>query len=188
MKKLLFAFALLLSIGAGCLPVANKPVEGDWYLAFNLPEGWIMVEPYHIGDDTSLETDISRENSELVLQNSDKPLCQTSGAPCPEGSIPLEGDLMRVRVMKLDSRRVLPENLEDLGKGFYRLKLCEDNEDCRIAGAGNYEYYLKADDANYKFMYAGDTKTAEKVIKSAKVVTKFTDEDENAEENNGFVE
>ncbi len=176
MKKFFLAFALLLSIGAGCLPVANRVVEGKWQLAFNLPNGYVMVKVYNSDSKQPLDYDIKRDDSSVMIQSTDKKLCYSSGRACEDvTAVTPDGDDMQITVTKLDARRILPEEREDMGNGFSKVKFCEDNEDCRLGGAGNYEYFLETEGGNYKFEYRGDTSTAEKIIKSAKPVTKFTD-------------
>jgi hypothetical protein len=175
MKKLLVGFLGLLLVGAGCLPVANKPVDGKWKLAFDLPQGWVMVVPYEASGEGKVKPvsdGVRRNDSEVFLQSSNQPICFTSGGPCKEGAA-TEGTV--ISVSAIDSHRALPKNREDLKNGFSRVKLCEDGGECQIGNAGNYEYYLETETGNYSFKYNGDAKNVESIIKSAKMVTHFTD-------------
>lgn len=178
MKKFLLAFATLVFLGAGCIPGLGKtsPVEGKWALAFDLPQGWIMASPYDVNSKVPISQDVKRDDSSVVVQSTDKKLCY-GGITCEDATAvkPTDKDV-KIYVTQIDSHRVVPkDNAEDLGNHFSRVKICEDNEDCRIYNAGNYKYYLETDGDDYEFTYNGDTASADRVIRSAKVVTKFTD-------------
>jgi len=178
MNKVFLAFATLIFLGAGCIPGIGKvtPVEGKWALAFDLPQGWIMASPYDVNSKKPVNEGVKRADNAVVVQSTDKKLCY-GGITCEDTTAvaPTDKDV-KIYATKLDSRRVIPkDNAEDLGNRFSRVKICEDNEDCRIYHAGNYKYYLETDGDDYEFTYSGDTATADKVIRSAKVVEKFTD-------------
>ena len=194
MKKLVVLFAVLLALGAGCVQLGKlvpgqKEVAGDWYLAFTLPAGWVMVDDYNdpVRNEVALDFDIAQSDSEIVLQNVDKPIVFSSGA-APDESVSADSYVInegtRITVTRLDPRRLVPSEAEDWGKGFFKLKLCEEGEDCQIGGAHNYEYYLVTENAKYKFEVntrAADRSMAideaEDVIRSAKEVTTFTSQD-----------
>ncbi|MFA5947264.1 MAG: hypothetical protein WC813_04580 [Patescibacteria group bacterium] len=175
MKKILVGFLGLLLVGAGCLPIANKPVDGKWQLAFDLPKGWVMVTPYEASGEGKIKPvneAVRRNDTEVYLQSTDKPICFTSGGPCAEGSV-TEGTL--ISASQLDSHRTLPKEREDLKNGLSRVKLCEAGGECQIGNQGNYTYYLETEKGNFTFSYGGDAQDVESIIKSAKVVTHYTD-------------
>ncbi len=174
--------ALLLVMGAGCL-FGQREVAGDWYLAFDLPSEWVMVDDYNDPGSKAVELDyeVDRTDSEVVLQNIDKPIVFSNGVT-PEESVPADSYVMtsgtRITVTHLDSRRVIPSDAEDLGDGFFQVKLCDEGGECQIGGAHNYEYYFVQDDAKFKFQvstHAENKQTAiaevESIIRSAKLVT-----------------
>ncbi|MFZ2681706.1 MAG: hypothetical protein WAZ14_01260 [Patescibacteria group bacterium] len=181
MKKLLVVLGALLIVGGGCLSLGKgggqKTVEGDWYLTFSLPVGWLTLAPYQEPDTKAVDTvkTITRDLNEIFLQTSDKPIVSAGAAP--EVDVPAESyvsinEHTQVRVSRLDPRRVVPSEAESLGDDFYKLMLCEDGGDCQLSGRYNYDYYLKTDDANYKFIvYGQDITAAEKIILSSKLVT-----------------
>lgn len=181
MKKLLLALGLLLAVGAGCVSLGKvggtKTVEGDWYLAFDLPSGWVMTVPYQTPNTepvTPSQT-VDRGDNEVYLQSTGKALL--IGGVAPEASVPADSYVtldnnMQIRVSRLDPHRAIPSEAEDLGHDFSRVKLCEEGEDCQIGGRSNYDYYFHTDSANYKFIvYGDDVNQAENVIMSAQEVT-----------------
>jgi hypothetical protein len=175
MKKILLAFGLLLSLGAGCMPGTTHQavVDGKWQLAFTMPEGWTMVKPYDVDTKADVNTNVTHNDGSVYLQSTDKKVCYQ--ATCPEGSVKISDGAVLVESTKLDSHRVLPEEREVLGNRLSQVKLCDDGGDCTKNGKGNYDYFLETDSGNFKFSYYGDRSTAEKVIKSAQLVTNFTD-------------
>lgn len=181
MKKLFFALSLLLVVGGGCLSLGRlggpKIVEGDWYLAFDLPSGWVMTVPYQEPNTAKVvpSQSVDRSENEIFLQTTVIAIVNGGikpGADVPiESYVPLTGQT-QIKVSRLDPHRVVPEEAEDIGDGFFKVKLCEDGGDCQIYGRYNYDLYLKTDTANYKFIiYGDDVSTAENIIKSAEVVT-----------------
>ncbi len=181
MKKLFALLGVLLLVGGGCLSLGklgnDKVVAGDWHLAFDLPSGWVMVVPYQTPNTEPVVPSqaVDRDNNEVYLQTTDKAI--VIGGIAPEAEVPAEtyvtlSGQTQIRVSQLDPRRVVPSEAEDLGDGFFKLKMCEAGEDCQLGGRSNYDYYFKTDSANYKFIvYGDDTKLAEDIISSAEVVT-----------------
>lgn len=174
--------ALLLIMGAGCLS-GQREVTGDWYLAFDLPSDWVMVDDYNNPGSKAVELDydVDRIDSEVVLQNIDKPIVFSNGVT-PEESVPADSYVMtngtRITVTHLDPRRVVPSEAEDLGDGFSQVKLCDEGGECQRDGAHNYEYYFVQDANKFKFQvstHAENKQTAiaeaESIIRSAKLVT-----------------
>lgn len=190
MKKVILALGVLLAVGAGCVSVGklgNKGVEGDWYLAFDLPGGWVMVDMYAdpLQDPVTLDYEVGREDNEIIIQNVDKPLVINSGR-APDENVPADsyiaGDGTRIYVTRLDPSRVVPSEAEDLGGGFFKVELCEDGGECQLGGRDNDDYYLVTEDAKYKFVIQSQESDdqavgqAETIILSAEVVT-VTEED-----------
>lgn len=183
MKAILMgALAALVLVGAGCL--GSKEVEGKWRLAFDLPEGWIMAEAYRADLDevVTVSTEVTRDASDVVLQSTALPVY--AGGVKPQDSVDartyITEDFTLIQVYRLDESRVIPSKAEDLGEGWYRLKLCEIGEDCTLYGQYNYDYYYRSPLAGkYKFSIATDGQDVERaiaVIRSAQAVTVFTDQ------------
>ncbi|MBT3230719.1 hypothetical protein HN358_02975 [Candidatus Uhrbacteria bacterium] len=178
MKKVFLGLFALVLLGAGCMP--STAVEGDWFLAFDLPNEWVTVRQYQLDSEpVPIEEGVSREISDIVLQSTSANVYSSSGY-MPEteafqalGDVNMD-DFTYIRALKLDERRVIPSESEDLGDGFYRLKLCEDGDECQIAGRLNYDYYFVTEDSKYQFMVwqqGRDMDDAQDVILSAEVVT-----------------
>lgn len=165
MKKYLFSLFAFAFIGAGCAAGggANSVVQGEWTLTFDLPNGWVMVQPYQPEDTPiNLEGDIQPTDSEVILQSTDKHILP-EGGEIDEDRLPLFGDItqndyIQISVLKLDPRRIIPSEAEDLGDGFFK-----DGD----------VYYYKTPDANYKFTITAvgrDVQEAVDVIMTAQVV------------------
>ncbi|MDP2631240.1 MAG: hypothetical protein Q8P30_00550 [Candidatus Uhrbacteria bacterium] len=186
MKKLLFGVSALVLAGVGCLGLGSdtsEEVKGGWLLSFDLPDGWVMVAPYSLDQPIDFGTDITPLDSEVYIQSTGGQIYPSSGAIPNQEDLDGTGlivddlildDYIRISVSHLDPRRLIPEGAEDLGDGFYKEKICEDNEDCRIGGALNYNYYLETEDGKYKFVTVMIDRTIEEVegvIFSAREVT-----------------
>jgi hypothetical protein len=79
------------------------------------------------------------------------------GEEVPAESYISLSDSTQIRVSRLDPRRKVPSEAEDLGDGFFK-----DNAD----------YYLKTETVNYKFILKGqDLDLATEIVLSAKQVT-----------------
>lgn len=182
---LLLGLASVLLLGAGCASNlslgGDKEVEGDWDLVFNLPSGWVMAAPYDSDeleeDNFALNTDVGQSDSEIFLQASDKPVYLTaSDTPEVIAGFEAAGEVVVnkpvVKVTRLDERRLIPDEAEDVGRGYSRVKLCEDGESCQTGGRLNYDYYYETEDGKYKFVaYHMTWQEAEDIITSAEVVT-----------------
>ncbi len=181
MKKIALFLLAFVFVGAGCASsLGNKTVQGEWTLAFDLPEGWVMVQPYQPSDTPiNLGGDIEPTDSEVVLQSTSAHIL-TGGVGIEEDRVSLFGDYLTVEdawtqisVTKLDTRRVIPSEAEDLGDGFFKETVCEEGGECTQYAQSRFVYYLKTDAANYKFMVLQsnqDITVAEEVIFSAEVV------------------
>lgn len=190
MKKLFATFAAaLVLLGAGCadrIPLISDPepetVSGNWVLVFDLPEGWVMVEDYSEPRTTPAfpSLDVTHDQPDVIIQSTSKAI--VAGGIAPDASVDaatyVSSDFTQIRAFHLDERRIVPSEAEDLGDGWYRLKLCEDGEDCTIYGQHNYDYYYVTETAKYKFSITTngqDVSDAVDVIQSAQEVTVFTD-------------
>lgn len=167
MKKLLFALVGVVLLGAGCF--GGKTVEGDWWLAFDLPNGWVMTQDYAVrNEDTDqFSLDVSREDAEVVLQSTDQPILFVNGEYSTN-------DFSRIRVLQLDQSRIIPRDAEDLGDGFFKEDMCATDEGENCGEYGQFRYYLETETAKYQFIveHAGDTANeTEDVILSAQPVT-----------------
>lgn len=181
MKKLLLGFATLTLLGAGCAGVlTGKPVTGEWALAFDMPEGWVMVQPYQASaTPINIDGDIEATDSEVYVQSTSAHIL-TGGVGIEEDRASLFGDYLtyddswtQIQVLRLDPRRVIPGEAEDLGDGFFKETLCEEGGECTQYGASRFVYYLKTEGTNYKFTVLSsnaDMTDAEEVILSAQVV------------------
>jgi hypothetical protein len=99
--------------------------------------------------------------------------------PVKEGVTELAGAPIRatgytaIRIFRLDSRRVIPKDAEEVEKNIFRVKECEDGESCTERDAHNYVYYYAKGDEKYKFIiYSDEDKEQEAidVILSTKAV------------------
>lgn len=163
MKKILLFLGALALIGAGCIG-GTRTVEGDWYLAFDLPSGWVMVPTYSEGTMAINLDGVELDDSEIYLQSS--PLHMIFGASeVPEEFAERVGevkrdDMTRISVLRLSSRRHLPDDAEDLGKGFYK-----SGDQYYFEGADGEKYVFTVEQAEQNILVAED------VIFSAKEVT-----------------
>ncbi len=177
MKKAIFGLFALVLLGAGCMPAAT--VEGDWFLAFDLPDGWVMVREYNMGGEAvPVDEGVSREISDIVLQSTSSHI-YTSSVELDEEALAMTGEIVAdhftyIRVLKLDDRRVIPSESENMGDGFYKEDMCEGVESCELERADRYRYYFETDTSKYQFLVtqAGqEIEEAEGVILSATEVT-----------------
>ncbi len=135
---------------------------GDWHLVFDLPSGWVAAAPYDAPEDkiVTLQRDLSADMNEVVVQNTDRPVVLASDVDDVEESVPVDSytssNYVKVSVLQLDARRKIPSEAEDLGNGYFRVKLCEDGGGCTTGGKWNYEWYLKTATASYRFTAVSD--------------------------------
>lgn len=179
MNKILIAASVFLLIGAGCLGIGEKlskknQVSGDWMLAFDLPKNWVMVSPYAEGGKVNLENKIEKNQNEIYLQNTSDSVWFGEGSSEDVSIKTVSEDVVQISVSKIDARRIVPSEAEDLGDGFSVVKLCEDDGTCRAGGKLNYEYYFVDGDDKFRFTVLEkgiDRVDIEKVIRSAKMVS-----------------
>lgn len=152
--------------GNGTALLPDVKVEGVWHLAFNLPEGWVMV-PQYIEDEDKAPTavEVNNQMADVVLQSTDKIIALTGTSTLPEGTFVTDG-YTYIRVFRMDKSTIIPAEAQDMGDGYSRL----------IQGV-NATYYYRGEYANYKFVVYQDEQersVAEAVITSAQEVTVFT--------------
>ena len=159
MKKVFSIALALVLVGAGCTSLGgNKVVTGDWSLAFDLPNDWVMVQPYQPSDTPiNLEGDIDPTDAEVILQSTPNHIL-TGGVGIDDDRLELFGEVLTVEdswtqisVTRLDPRRLIPSEAEDLGDGFFKETLCDAGEDCEIYNRSRFVYYLQGEDIIYKF-------------------------------------
>ncbi len=160
MKKILLLLGVLALTGAGCL----NQVKGDWYLAFDLPDEWVMVPAYSEGTMKVDLDGVNLDDDEVYLQSSSLHMIYDD-SEVPEEFVEEVGevqreDMTRISVLRLSSRRHLPDGAEDLGRGFYK--------------SGD-SYYFEAESGD-KYLFTveqigQDISVAEDVIFSAEEVT-----------------
>jgi hypothetical protein len=165
MKKVFSIALALVLVGAGCTSLGgNKVVTGDWTLAFDLPNDWVMVQPYQPSDTPiNLEGDINPRDSEVILQSTANHILPAGSGEIEEDRLGLFGevvtsDYLQISVLKLDPRRIIPSESEDLGDGFFK-----DGE----------VYYFDTGEEKYKFTIKADgldESAAVDVIMTAQVV------------------
>jgi len=169
MKKIIVLIFGLVLIGGGCFG-ANKVVEGDWWLAFDLPDDWVMTRDYNLATDDTPDAffqSVNRERFDVILQSSSEPIQK-------EGEGYSTENFSRIHVIQMDERRVIPSESEDLGNGFFRNDICAEVEDDACADFGTYEYYLEINGSKYQFkvIHVGTAaEQTEDIILSAQSVT-----------------
>jgi len=128
MKKLLGLTLGIVLLGAGCMGGGSTVAEGPWTLAFDMPDNWGMYAPYT--DVTFPGADIEKMDSEVWLQNSTETM---------------SNDTLLIKVIKLDKRRIIPSEAEDLGDGFFKDSTCPSEDVCAPT------YYMQTEELKYKF-------------------------------------
>lgn len=147
----------------------NKPVEaveGSWYLAFDIPDDWVIVPHYNEGfDKAPTAALVTSDMSDIVVQSTEKIIALTGSSELPEGTF-ITDDYTFIRVFRMEKRSLIPGEAEDIGNGFFKLEK-----------GVNATYYYEGTGSNYKFIVYRDGQdlgVAEDVITSAKEVTSFT--------------
>lgn len=173
MKQLFYIMiASFILVGAGCFG-GNR--DESWSLSFELPEGWVQYAAGDQGFAGNPSAEITPNTPEVAVQSTENSIYisgETERAEYREKPVQSE-DYTVIRAFKLDPRRVIDDEAEDLGKGFYRLKKCEEGENCQEGGAHNYIYYFEKGPSKYQFIIITNgqsVEAAEEVILSAKPV------------------
>ena len=167
MKKMLFAIcAGIVLLGAGCIGGGAR--DERWTMSFNLPQEWVMYASGGGGYISSPSEDITKATGEVILQSTTDAI-HTGGSVASniteyQGQpIRLE-DFVAIRAFQLDERRSISKDAEDLGKGFFREKKCEDGGNCQANGAYNYVYYYVKGDTKYQFNIITNGNSPEEAI------------------------
>lgn len=159
MKRLLsivLGLAAVVAVGAGC---QKKAIEGDWFLAFDLPREWVMVAPYDPESAAPLDHDLTIDDAEVVLQNVDAKIMPGEGEAATDV---VRKDYAKVSVTRYDRGRKAPDGAVNVGGG-----LVKDES------ASKPTYYLTVGEFLYKATVETDgTPLAdiEKILSSAKEV------------------
>lgn len=177
MNKLFSAVALSVIVlaGGGCAAsnivtsiIGEETVQGPWRLAFDLPEGWAMVKEYDEPTTSAIAPDpnVTRDLQTVIVQSTNKVILQ--GAR-PDVSLVSEdtyviADYSLIRIDRLDERRVIPRDAEDLGDGF---AVSEGKYYFTAESGEKFQFTITSDDNDLTDEIA--------VIRSAKLVTEFTD-------------
>lgn len=176
MKRIFVLLFGLLLIGAGC---SAGDIEGDWYLSFDLPDEWVMIQAYREADSPE-GTIVSRDLTEVFLQSEDTHMIFGGAVPEADAiagkSVQTE-DMTRVSVLRLDERRLIPSEADDLGDGWYQLAPCigiGEGDLCEDDGE-SMTYYFESDAGNKYMLRVSsrdqDLAEAEEVIFTAQEVT-----------------
>ncbi|MFH1632145.1 MAG: hypothetical protein ABIA47_03990 [bacterium] len=187
MKNLLLASLSIILIGAGCLGIGGdepEVVEGDWLLAFDLPEDWVMVAPYDMDRPINYSKEIDQGYSEVILQSTGFNIYTDEAVPSDEELIEngidlkkiVTEDYIQISASHIDKRRLIPEDAEELGSGFYKVEVCDNVSECELANRYRYDYYFETESAKYKFIVytnGRDVSEVEDVIFSAQEVTPY---------------
>lgn len=171
MKKLFAAMFILVLAGAGCLGGGlgggnqeEQGVSGDWWLTFDLPEGWAMVSHYQSDESNPTDAEVSRDLADVVLQSTTLPIVLEGDEP-EEGIDAYEDtNYTYIRVFRYDARTSVPADSEDLGNNFFK----------RVRDDGSVAYYFVGEQGKYKFVVeqeGQDLSAAEAVILTAQDVT-----------------
>ncbi|RMD50447.1 hypothetical protein D6827_04025 [Candidatus Parcubacteria bacterium] len=173
MKKIFNILILFILAGAGCVSLdSGNRIPDNWNLSFAAPEGWVAVPAYSEASEFIDLQGVSSDTQEIYLQSA--PTQMVFGKKMPDeedGQLEIQtDDMIRISVLPLSARRHLPDEAEDLGNGFYKVKACEADE-CKD-GRHDYDYYYEAPSGD-KYLFriwlkGRDISEAEKVIFSAK--------------------
>lgn len=168
MKRLFFAFFLLILVGAGCTQapasVQEERSAGDigWWLSFDLPEDWVAVAHYSGGTQTvpTAEGVVAR-TTDIVLQNTELPILLEGDVASEEWEQYVEQDYSYVRVLRYSVLRPVPDGAVDLGNGFFSADW-----------QGDMAYWYPKEFGNYLFTVVTngegqDLQTVEEIIFSA---------------------
>lgn len=172
-KKILFVSALsLVFIGAGCF---GGQRDERWALSFDLPEGWAQYAEGEQDFAGSPEGEISPQDPEITLQSTADAinLEGESDRASFEGQSVRTEDFAVIRATRLDERRKISDDAEDLGKGLFRESRCKEDDPCRAEGVHEYRYYFVNGESKYQFVIITNGRTADeavKVIESVKPV------------------
>lgn len=160
MKKLLPFLGCLVILGFGCIGGGKVTTAGNWWLDFSLPKGWVMYGPAQKNYLASAKTAITRDLNEIVLQSTDNVInVHGSGVEDPatyEDKTIVNDNYVAIRVLRLDDRRIIPKEAEDLKGGLFLDKV--SNTYYYVAGESKYQFFVISKGA--------DAAIADKIIRS----------------------
>lgn len=169
-KKILVTSLSLLLLGAGCLGSTGdqaEQVSGDWWVAFDLPAEWVMYAHYPETDPSPELTEIDRELTDVVLQNTTLPIVFEGQEPNENVPEYTDQDYTYIRVLRYDVGLTrIPDEAVELENGFLK----RERTDKPV------EYWLPGEYGNYRFMVTQDGQdlsAAEEVIFTAEEVTEI---------------
>lgn len=177
------AFAAVILMGAGCAGAGGGSVDvdeqplarGAWQVLFDLPENWVMVAPYDV-DDNVPPAMTDWDANEVVIQSTGKLILRTSGGTEEntekDPSMVEQGDAVKITVRRIDPRRVVPSEAEDLGNGLRRVVDCDPAVAESPCTSLQSTYYFTVSENRYeaKSMIYGTTWSAadiEQILASA---------------------
>ena len=143
MKRLLFAAFALILVGAGCSGGGSgtTQTQADWWLSFDLPDGWVMVDHYGGGEESMPTADtIAARSTDVVIQSTDVPI-SVDGEVADSWETYVDSDYAYIRAFRYTTLRPVPDDAVDLGNGFYR-------DDNWTNGTG---YWFPQEFGNYLF-------------------------------------
>ncbi len=160
MKKLFTTIGLVLLMGAGCMgsfgsDAQSEPERETWWLTFDLSSEWVIAPAYDDEQLIDVQDAIRKEVNEIYIQNTSKNIWLTEGQSPTEEEIQKLGgdeaivyeDFTLIHIMRLDKRRVLPEEREQLQANFSRIQVCDT--EC-TSGQGEFRYYFEGEKENYQ--------------------------------------
>ena len=174
MKRIFLGALTLLLIGAGCFAgeVPEEPgVQSDWWLAFDLPEGWAELPDYSLNFPEQRLLPIDRDMTDIILQSTNLPIVLEDDEPTDALEEYVDTDYTFMRIYRYDPRNSIPDDAEDLGNGFFK----------HVRDDGVIRYYLVGEHGKYRFypeQNGHSLEQAEEVILSA---VEITLEEENQE-------
>lgn len=178
-----FVVGFLVLAGAGCAASnifsslsGSDVVEGKWRLAFDLPPGWVMVKEYDSPRKEAVtpSQDVTHDLATILLQSTEKAIVDhgTPGATVSTDTY-VTSNYTEIRVDKLDTRRVIPSDATDLGKGF---SYAEGKYYYQTESGEKYQFTVTASYENSVEGYdALNDSTVKAIVLSARPVTKYTD-------------
>jgi len=145
MKRIILGFFALVLVGAGCASggvTTQTPTDVNWWLSFELPEGWVAVDHYGGGALERPSADgIGARTTDIVVQSTELPiLLEGDGEPSGNWTEYIEQDYTYIRAFRYSSMRPLPDDAQDLGNGFYSAEWY-----------GQTAYWYPAEFGNYLF-------------------------------------